>query len=82
MRPIFLESHTNSRLRLARLALVQSLFPGRWQQQLSPAKTSAKPDPILGVITVEEACPASIGNYKHGKVPVLVVQSTISGHQT
>ena len=46
------------------------------------AKTSVEPDSILGVINVEETCPASIGDNKHGKAPVLMVQSTISCHQT
>lgn len=47
-----------------------------------PGQNRCQTCPILGVINVEEVCPASIGNDKHGKAPVLVVQSTISGHQT
>ena len=53
------------RLRRARLAWVQSLFPGPWQQQVRPAKTGARLDPILGVINVEKACPASMGDDKN-----------------
>jgi len=51
-------------------------------KQVSTAKTRIESDSILGVINVEETCPTSIGNDKHGRAPVLAVQSTISGHQT
>jgi len=59
-------------------------IPVSWvmEKQVSAAKTRVESDSILGLIDVEETCPASIGNDKHGKAPVLVVQSTISCHQT
>ena len=59
-------------------------IPVSWAmtKQVSAAKTRVESDSILGLIDVEETCPASIGNDKHGKAPVLVVQSTISCHHT
>ena len=65
------------RLRLAILAFVQSLFPGRWQQQVNPARTSAKSWPILYVIDVGEVSPGFIHNHNRSNASSPVRLSTI-----
>ena len=42
-------------------------IPVSWAMatQIRPAKTGARLDPILGVINVEKACPASMGDDKN-----------------
>ena len=70
------------RLRLAILAFVQFLFPGRWQRRVNPAKTSVRFWPILAELSAKVTFLASIRNHNWSNASSPVGLSTISRNHT
>ena len=65
------------RLRLAILAFVQFLFPGRWQRRVNHAKTSVRFWPILAELSAKVTFLASIRNHNCYNASFLIGQSKV-----